>query len=74
MIQLNHWSIEVITDLLKLSLIYWSDHWSVEDEPDELDIPKWFQGLVLPEIIILSSFTHPHVIPNLKEFHSSLKH
>ncbi len=33
-----------------------------------------FKGIVHPEITILSSFTHPHVIPNLYAFNSSAEH
>ncbi len=34
----------------------------------------WIKGIVHPKIKILSSFTHPDVVPNLYEFHSSAEH
>ncbi len=34
----------------------------------------WFEGIVQPKMKILSSFTHPQVVPNLYEFFSVAKH
>lgn len=33
-----------------------------------------FKGIVCPEMTILSSFIHPHLVPNPYEFISSVKH
>ncbi len=48
--------------------------WSNREEPHHVG-PRWVvKGIVHPKMKMLSSFTHPHVAPNLYEFLFYVKH
>ncbi len=39
-----------------------------------LNVIPNFKGIVHPKVTTLSSYTHPHVVPNLYDFLSSVKY
>ncbi len=53
-------------------LIY-DNAWSAFEFGSVLNEQNILQGIVHPKINILSSFTYPHVVPNLYEFLSNVE-